>query len=197
MHLVIPTFGARVVLRSMTAEERRISFDAFTEYALHDEKEDWVMSCSTALVNNCCLEKAIHEEDVGSAEDAQVLWDSLRVALETIPPTGDDFEYRIRALIHMEVGEREAALEMARTAVRLYPSEGCRRRQQSSNCTMLARVLARFGEVDEAIDILEEMLPAPSYLTVHLLDVDPIWDPLRSHPRFQTLLEAYADDVEH
>jgi hypothetical protein len=62
---------------------------------------------------------------------------------------------------------------------------------------MLARVLAHFGEQEAAIDLLEEMLPAPSWLTVHLLDIDPIWDPLRDHPRFQALVEAHADDVEH
>jgi hypothetical protein len=41
------------------------------------------------------------------------------------------------------------------------------------------------------------MLPTPSWLTVHLLEIDPIWDPLRDHPRFQALLERFADDVEH
>jgi hypothetical protein len=41
------------------------------------------------------------------------------------------------------------------------------------------------------------MLPAPSWLTVHILEVDPIWDPLREHPRFKALLQEYADDVEH
>ena len=38
--------------------------------------------------------------------------------------------------------------------------------------------------------------PDPSWLTVHILEIDPIWDPLRDHPRFQSLLERYASDVE-
>jgi hypothetical protein len=62
---------------------------------------------------------------------------------------------------------------------------------------MLARVLTRFDDHDRAIDLLEELLPAPSWLTIHLLEIDPIWAPLRSHPRFQALLAKYADDVEH
>jgi hypothetical protein len=51
--------------------------------------------------------------------------------------------------------------------------------------------------VEEAIDIVEEMLSGPSYITVHLLEADGIWDPIRAHPRFQALLERYRDDVEH
>jgi hypothetical protein len=53
-----------------------------------------------------------------------------------------------------------------------------------------------FGELDAAIDLLEGLLPAPSWLSVPVLEIDPIWDPLRDHPRFQALLEKYADDVD-
>ena len=64
-------------------------------------------------------------------------------------------------------------------------------------CRTLAKILADMGRIDEAVTVVEEMLPAPSYLTVHLLEIDPIWDGLRDHPRFQELLVEYADDVDH
>ena len=37
-----------------------------------------------------------------------------------------------------------------------------------------------------ALDLLEEFLPAPSWLTVHILEADPIWRPLHGHPRFES-----------
>jgi len=62
---------------------------------------------------------------------------------------------------------------------------------------LLAEVYIQFGELEAAIDVLEELVPPPSHLTVHILEIDPIWDPLRDNPRFKALLVKCADDVEH
>ena len=191
---LIPNNDLTVVLRFMTPEERQVSLEAWMLGLQRYPEED--LSC--AATELACIRKAIHEREVGSDAQAQILWDSLRVFMETDSPLDGIGDYLYRALIHMEVGEEEAALEMARTGVRLFAPEGCRTsRATTVGCTMAARVLARFGEPDEAIDLVEDMLPTPSWLTVHLLEIDPIWDPLRDHPRFRALLERYADDVEH
>jgi serine/threonine-protein kinase len=192
-HANMATTRNRVVLRSLAAEERRAAFAAFVEWW---PSRNTPLSCDR--VAHYCVQRAIHEEDLGSKDRARVLWDSLRVALETTPPPDAWYGYTHRALIHMHVGEKGAALAAAQTAVDLYAHYGCRGYavEESNSCTMLARVLAHFDEQDQAIDLLEEMLPAPSWLTVHLLEIDPIWDPLRDHPRFQALLEEYQGDVE-
>ena len=45
------------------------------------------------------------------------------------------------------------------------------------------------GDYDAAIDRLEERWTVNIEVTVSLLRFDPLWDPLRDHPRFQALLE--------
>lgn len=53
----------------------------------------------------------------------------------------------------------------------------------------LAEIYIRVGEYEAAIDQLEYLLSVPSTITIPLLRVDPLYDPLRDHPRFQALLE--------
>jgi len=55
----------------------------------------------------------------------------------------------------------------------------------------LAKIYSLVGETDKALDLVEELLSIPSLLSVGLLRLDPVRDPLRDHPRFQALLEKY------
>ena len=56
----------------------------------------------------------------------------------------------------------------------------------------LARIYVMTGEQEQAIDILERLLRVPYYLSPAWLRVDPTFDPLRKHPRFQKLVEDAA-----
>jgi serine/threonine-protein kinase len=56
-----------------------------------------------------------------------------------------------------------------------------------------AQILAQAGEADTALDEIERLLTMPSWLSVHTLRLEPLWDPLREHPRFQRLLEQYGN----
>jgi serine/threonine-protein kinase len=55
----------------------------------------------------------------------------------------------------------------------------------------LAEILAQAGEAEAAIDELERLLGQPSWLSVRKLRLEPLYDPLRDHPRFRALLARY------
>lgn len=58
----------------------------------------------------------------------------------------------------------------------------------------LATIYARVGETEKALDLIEELLSIPSRLSVGWLRLEPAWDSLRDHPRFQEILEKYGEE---
>jgi hypothetical protein len=52
----------------------------------------------------------------------------------------------------------------------------------------LARIYILVGEAEQALDALEPLLKMPYYLSPGWLRIDPTFDPLRKHPRFQRLV---------
>jgi serine/threonine-protein kinase len=145
---------------------------------------------------------AIHETAMGRTDAARVSWEALRTFLERQASPRREY----LALAYIGLDDEDAALELAQwweDQIAAEDPEAATQRDcrgivgSLTFCLMLARIYTHFGNHERAIDLLEEMLPAPSWLTVHILKIDSIWDPLRENPRFQALLEEYADDVEH
>ncbi|MCI0447220.1 tetratricopeptide repeat protein, partial [bacterium] len=56
----------------------------------------------------------------------------------------------------------------------------------------LAEIYVMVGEYDAAVDQLEYVLSIPSNWSTRFLQIDPRWDPLRNHPRFQKLIQKYS-----
>ena len=58
----------------------------------------------------------------------------------------------------------------------------------------LAEVEAHAGAKDDSLKLVEQLLamPAGEVMSVTRLKLDPVWDPLRSDPRFQALLKKYS-----
>jgi serine/threonine-protein kinase len=56
----------------------------------------------------------------------------------------------------------------------------------------MAQILADLGDADSAVDELERVMSQPrNGFTVHRLRLEPVWDRIRNHPRFQSLLAKY------
>jgi serine/threonine-protein kinase len=65
------------------------------------------------------------------------------------------------------------------------------RRPSLSNAR--AMIFAQAGLVEEALTEIEPLLAGPSVTSVHMVRLDPAWDPIRDDPRFQALLEKYGN----
>src|SRR5436309_7634295 len=89
------------------------------------------------------------------------------------------------------LGEKDAASAEARRATELLP-ESKDAFGGPEITAGVAEVYAILGDNDRAIEILDRLLSRPSAVTVQGLKVNPIWDPLRSDPRFQALLQKYG-----
>ena len=56
--------------------------------------------------------------------------------------------------------------------------------------------MATVGEQDAAIEQLDHLLSIPSLISVPILRMNPIWDPLRDNPEFAALLDRYESELE-
>ncbi len=93
-------------------------------------------------------------------------------------------------LAYAYLGRKEKAIREGRQGVNLYPvskdAYG-----GTHHVYHLAWIYTAVGEYEEALDQLEFLMSiaAGEVATVALLRLDPKWDPLRQHPRFQSLIE--------
>jgi tetratricopeptide (TPR) repeat protein len=98
------------------------------------------------------------------------------------------------AILDALLGRKDAAIRTAQRAVELERGAI----EKNTAAAALALVYARSGEPEEAITLIARLLTLPAVLqrdgvyNITLTDLKWrwVWDPLRSHPRFQKLLAA-------
>ena len=100
-------------------------------------------------------------------------------------------DYRARsalALGYALLGRNEDAIREAKLAAEVISKDAYAGPMALEG---LATVYARTGHADEAVDLIERLL-ATNYddpLTVPSLRNDPVWDPIRNHPKFKEILK--------
>jgi tetratricopeptide (TPR) repeat protein len=92
-------------------------------------------------------------------------------------------------IVYAALGRQEEAIQEGKMAVELYPVSkdafiGVDRVKD------LATIYTMVGDYEAALDQIEYLISIPGYFSVPLLRLDPIWDPLRHHPRYQRLLKG-------
>jgi len=132
---------------------------------------------------------------MGESELAHAYYDSARSILEKeLDAHAEDNR------IHSSLGHAYAGLDRKDEAIR-EGQRGVELLPVSKNAMTgahgvwdLAEIYTTVGEYDAALDQIEYLLSIPSWWSVHDIRLDPIWDPLREHPRYEPLLEKYAID---
>ena len=122
--------------------------------------------------------------------------ESARQMIENVirEHSGDPRHHAALGLAYAYKGRKDEAVREGNLAVTLYPVS----KDAAAGpiyVLNLARIYTLVGEYDQAIQQLEYLLSIPSseYLwqlvSVPLLKIDPMWDPLRDHPEFQSLVQ--------
>jgi eukaryotic-like serine/threonine-protein kinase len=133
--------------------------------------------------------RGIARQFLGEAEKAERLYllalERLKQELSKRP---DDARL-LAALgaVYAGLGRKDEAIREAEEGVKLMPMD--RDAMVAPVVEQnLAMVEARLGDTERALDHVEHLLRIPSWTTVHTLRLDPRWDPIRDHPRFQALV---------
>jgi TolB-like protein/Tfp pilus assembly protein PilF len=114
------------------------------------------------------------------------------IAENQLEQSPDDAVLRVfLAKVLAWLGEKDAALAEAQRATELRP-ENKDAFGGPEIAGGVAEVHTIVGDNDGAIEILDGLLSRPSAVTVQALKINPIWDSLRSDPRFQALVQKYA-----
>jgi TolB-like protein/Flp pilus assembly protein TadD len=129
----------------------------------------------------------------GDTAAAQAVNDSVGVVLDAQARAGsnDSDFHAARGHYFAQRGRKAEALREARW---LEQWETQNQDAYNNLAHVRVSVLMHAGEVDSALVLVESlMLARPSLVTVHYLRLDPRWDPITQHPRFQALFTKYAD----
>jgi TolB-like protein/tRNA A-37 threonylcarbamoyl transferase component Bud32/TolA-binding protein len=147
-----------------------------------------------AMVATTHLARALIYDATGDRQSAHARYDSARVHFERIIRSNPQSAYvpvyrSDLGLAYAGLGRCEDAIRIGEEAVRVIPISkdavvG------TSLIGNLAEIYVKCGRHEAAIDQIETWLSVPSGISVDLLRLDPIWDPIRSNPRFKRLVEG-------
>jgi serine/threonine-protein kinase len=140
------------------------------------------------LVGRVALRVLAGEPDVAKSAGEQAL-PLLEARLRRLPD--DTFAMTELSWVYLALGRNADALRLARQAAALISIEKDALTGPSFQVG-LAQIESRVGAPEEAVKRLRHLLsiPAGQPVSIALLKIDPVWDPIRDRPDFQQLLSG-------
>jgi len=125
--------------------------------------------------------------------DAHSAFERARIIAERLVRESPDDAARHGqlGLILAGLGQKDAAIAEGKRAVELLP-ESQDAFDGPEVTAVLAQIYAWTGEHDQAFSLLDHLLITANGITVPILKLDPVWDPLRKDPRFEKLIASPA-----
>jgi serine/threonine-protein kinase len=170
------------------------NYDAALKYLLISPEE--IFHAGDVLWSVNVLRGFIYQQ-MGNVELAQTAYDSARVFLESHKDQyTENVSYQMAlAMAYAGLGQKERAIRIGQLMLEKYPFSRDVLRGAYSERDM-AIIYTATGEHEAAIDLLEHVMSVPfDFESVATLRLNPSWDPLRDHPRFQALIEKC--EMEH
>jgi tetratricopeptide (TPR) repeat protein len=130
---------------------------------------------------------------MGRPQQAAAYYDSARIYYENrvAEDAKNYFAHADLGRSYAGLGRRDDALRQVAIATTLKSVE----KDALMGTWILIRVLPIYillGDYDRAFDLLEQLLSIPSEMNLNIIRLDPDYEPLREHPRFQALVEKYG-----
>ncbi|TMP96933.1 MAG: tetratricopeptide repeat protein [Verrucomicrobia bacterium] len=146
-------------------------------------------SATTAPCPKAFLEGMLYRYQ-GDNEKARIAYEHARAVAEKLVREAPQNSARHGQLgvVLAALGQKEEAINEGKRAVELLP-ESQDAFDGPQGTASLAQIYAWTGEFDEAFRLLDHLLDIPNGLTVPMLKLEPMWDPLRKDPRFQALID--------
>jgi eukaryotic-like serine/threonine-protein kinase len=195
--------GARRVIRSAPAEVEPTALAAFfgtywdLYWVLPDAEQQLLLRLAPSAFGNDRGNWAIVLAEThslrGNVAAARLYADSARIAFEEqLRGAPDDAQRHLfLGLALAYLGRKAEAIREGERGLTLQPiaKDGY---SGPYNAHVLTRIYLLTGEYEKALGQLEELLRIPYFLSPGWLKIDPTFDPVRKHPRFQKLIEGAA-----
>src|SRR5438034_741107 len=165
----------------------------FTEaFAILNQLPQEVIHDGTAPVPKASLEGMLYLFQGDKANAQAAFRRALPLAEQSLRESPNDAGRHIQlGFILTGLNRKEEAIAEGRRAVELTP-ESADAFDGPQVTAALAQIYAWVGEKDQALRLVDRLLQTPNGVTVAMLKLDPMWDPLRADPRFQRLVALQA-----